>query len=159
MNFVDVACKRIWCEFSIKQRPVEIFWVLNSRTHTFLELVFWQIDFWNKLQRAIWKFNSQPFGKTNLLLGLLNFILNWKAQFKLKKRVSNYFLDPRSWPEGSYELGSILLSALPSVLPSHCPSFRQFSWNWLFLKLCMVLEAYMKVGVTEPDIFGKIFFR
>ena len=34
-----------------------------------------------------------------------------------------HYLDPQLWPEGSYELGSVLSSFLPSV--------RKFSWDWL----------------------------
>ena len=58
-------------------------------------------------------------------------------------------LDPRLWPEGSYELW---------CLPFR-PSVRKFSWDWLisffwnsawfFLK---VSEAYT-LCVTEPDFF------
>ena len=57
--------------------------------------------------------------------------------------------DPRSWLEGSYELGSVR------------PSVRKFSWDWLisfFLKLGMVLEAHLVLCVTEPDFLKNIFF-
>ena len=61
-------------------------------------------------------------------------------------------LDPRPWPEGSYEL--------KSVHPFVCHSFWQFYWNWLitvvFLKICMVLGAHMEICVTEPGFLRKL---
>ena len=62
------------------------------------------------------------------------------------------FLDPRSWPEGSYELGFVL----PSVLLSG--SFLGICWL-VILKLCMVLGAQIEMCVTERNFLGKILFR
>ena len=73
------------------------------------------------------------------------------------------FLDPRLWPEGSYELGSVRLSFRPEV-------FLRLT-HYFFLKFSMVLEAhlvlleahvvlvevYVVLCVTEPDILKKYF--
>ena len=41
------------------------------------------------------------------------------------------------------------------------PSVQNFSWNWLFsffLKLYMVLGAYVVLCMTEPDFLKKMFY-
>ena len=72
---------------------------------------------------------------------------------KLEKSIFilHLFLDPQLRLEGSYKIGSVLPSVLPSV--------PKFSQNWLisfFLKLRMVLGAHMQLLGTEPDFLEKI---
>ena len=57
-------------------------------------------------------------------------------------------LDSGPRPEGSYNIGSVCLSSLPSILPS-----------MLFLKLTMVLGAQIWLCKTEPDFLEKIPIR
>ena len=49
----------------------------------------------------------------------------WDATY-VKFSMSYFFLDPRPWPEGSYELGSVRPFA---QLPFR-PSIWKFSWDW-----------------------------
>ena len=65
-----------------------------------------------------------------------------------------HFLDNRSWPEGSYELGSVR----PSTLPTSSGSFLGIGSLVFFLKLSMVLGPHVFLCVAEPDFLKKIFF-
>ena len=56
-------------------------------------------------------------------------------------------LDPRTWPEVSYKIGS--------VRPSICPQVFAELAHYFFLKLNMVLVAHIKLCMTEPDFFEK----
>ena len=61
-------------------------------------------------------------------------------------------LDLSWYPEGSYKIGSVRPSVLPSV--------QAFSWNCIinfFLKFGMVLEFHVKLCVPEPDFLGNFF--
>ena len=63
-------------------------------------------------------------------------------------------LNPLPWPEGSYKIGSVCLSVLPSVIPS----VHKFSQGWLssfFQKLSMVLGAHIYLCVAEQDFLEK----
>ena len=59
-------------------------------------------------------------------------------------------MDPRLWPEGSYELGSIH--------PSFCPEVFLGLADYVFLKLRMLLEALVVFCVTEPNFLKKKIF-
>ena len=62
-------------------------------------------------------------------------------------------LDPRLWLEGSYELGSVPLSVLPSILPSiRSTSFLGIG-SLVFLKPCMVLGTHMEMCMKGPNFF------
>ena len=64
-------------------------------------------------------------------------------------------MDCRSWPEGSYELGSVH----PSIFLFFGSSIWKFSQDWLisfFLKCSMVLGVHV-LCVTEPPFWKKIF--
>ena len=56
----------------------------------------------------------------------------WNKNNIFLKIVGTFFWTPQQWPEGSYELGSVLLPSFrPFVLPSFCPSARKFPRDWL----------------------------
>ena len=59
-------------------------------------------------------------------------------------------MDPRLWPEGSYELGS--------VHPSSCPEVFLRLAHYIFLKRRMLLETLVVFCVTEPNFLKKNFF-
>ena len=61
-----------------------------------------------------------------------------------------YLLDPRPWPEVSYELGSIC----PSVLPSG--SFFVIG-SLVFSETQHGVRGHVLLCVTEPDFLKKIF--
>ena len=59
-------------------------------------------------------------------------------------------LDPRPWPEESYELGPVHPAIRPSVL--------QFSWHWFtsfISKLWMLLRSHLEMCVRELDFIWK----
>ena len=67
----------------------------------------------------------------------------------------DYLLNPRSWPEKSYELGSVLPSFLLSAFLSD--SFPRIG-SLVFSENLYGVRTHMEMCVTGPDFYRKIAF-
>ena len=81
--------------------------------------------------------------------------------FNLRLLLWFLLLDTWTWPEGSYERGSVLPSVRPPYSLSVLLSGRKFSQNWLFffLKLSMVLGSPYLVTCNSRIFLKKVMSK